>query len=221
MITAGIVAGGTGSRMGADIPKQFLELRGKPVIIHTAEVFLKHSKVDKVIIGVHPEWTGYMQELNEKYLNSAAVITSGGADRNDTIVNIIECAKRNGASDNDIMLTHDAVRPFVTERMISDSLAAMDDCIICTTAIPATDTIVVSEDGETAVDFPLRRTMFCVQTPQTFRIGKFMEMLSKIPLEERANITDACSLFHRNGIKVRLIKGDSANIKLTYPSDMK
>ena len=162
-----------------------------------------------------------MQELNEKYLNSAAVITSGGADRNDTIVNIIECAKRNGASDNDIMLTHDAVRPFVTERMISDSIAAMDDCIICTTAIPATDTIVVSEDGETAVDFPLRRTMFCVQTPQTFRIGKFMEMLSKIPLEERANITDACSLFHRNGIKVRLIKGDSANIKLTYPSDMK
>ena len=221
MIFAGIVAGGTGNRIGADIPKQFLDLDGKPIIIHTAQKFLSHPLVDKLIIGVHPDWTEHMEELNRKYLNSAALITPGGAERNDTIVRIIRCAFANGGEMEDILLTHDAVRPFVTERMITDSINAMDTCEICTTAVPATDTIVVSEDGESVSDFPLRKTMFCVQTPQTFKMQRFLEMLSLVPEEERALITDACKLFHMNGITVRLIKGDASNIKITYPSDLK
>ena len=152
---------------------------------------------------------------------SSVIITSGGSDRNDTIVNIIRCAYENGAADDDILLTHDAVRPYVTEKMISDSITAMNDCEICTAAVPATDTIVVSQDGDTVSEFPLRKTMYCVQTPQTFRIGAFLEMLSLVSPEEKALITDACKLFHMNGKSVKLISGDASNIKITYPSDLK
>lgn len=222
MATAAIVAGGKGTRMGGDIPKQFMELCGKPVIIHTIERFLKHQEVENVIVGINPHWHEYTEELVRKYFSGGVHITDGGADRNDTIVNIIKYAKEKlSAGDDEILLTHDAVRPFVTDRMISDSIAMMADCDICTAAITATDTMLVSADGITADDFPLRSTMFRVQTPQTFRIGGFIEMLDRVPTEQRAGITDACRLFHMNGKAVKLIRGDETNIKLTYPNDFR
>lgn len=223
MAAAAIVAGGIGSRMGnTALPKQFLELCGKPVIIHTIEGFLKHPNIEYVIVGINPDWHDYMQKLAEKYFSSSVYITDGGMDRNGTIENIIRFAKASlSASDDDILLTHDAVRPFVTEKMISDSIAAMNECEICTAAIPATDTIIVSEDGQTADSFPLRKTIYQVQTPQTFRLGSFMKMLSSLNVEERAAATDACRLFHDNGKEVRLIEGSASNIKITYPTDLK
>ncbi len=220
MAIAAIVAGGKGTRMGGDIPKQFMELRGKPVIIYTIEQFLKHDEIENVIVGINPQWHEYTEELVGKFFSGGVHITDGGADRNDTIVNIITYAKEKlSASEDEILLTHDAVRPFVTEKMISDSIAAMEDCDICTTAITATDTMLISSDGITADEFPLRSTMFRVQTPQTFRIGGFIEMLHRVPAEQRSGITDACRLYHINGKAVKLIEGAETNIKLTYPSD--
>ena len=220
MAIAGIVAGGTGSRMGSDIPKQFLDLDGKPVIIHTIEAFLKHEKIRMVIVGVNPEWTDHMRGLAEQYFNGGVYITPGGADRNGTIMNIISYAKESlSCSDDEIILTHDAVRPFVTKKMIDDSIAAMDSCDICTAAVAATDTMAVSENGVFVSDFPVRSTMFRVQTPQTFRTGDFIGMLDSVSIDDREKITDACKLFHMNGKKVRLIEGSERNIKLTFPSD--
>ena len=127
-------------------------------------------------------------------------------------MNIINYAKSlDGVSDDTIILTHDAVRPFVTDRMIDDSIAAMDNYAICTAAVPATDTIVVSENGQTVCDFPLRSTMYQVQTPQTFRIGDFVGVYSGLTV---------CKLFYRKGHEVGLIMGDQKNIKLTYPADL-
>lgn len=221
MVVVGIVAGGTGSRMGADIPKQMLDLCGRPVLIRTAEAFLKNKNVGHVIIGIHPDWFDEVKALTEKYLDGRVSVTVGGSDRNDTVMQIINHAKSlDDVHDNTIILTHDAVRPFVTNKMIDDSIAAMEKYAICTAAVPATDTIVVSENGRTVCGFPLRSTMYQVQTPQTFRIGDFIGVYSGLNEKEKSEITDVCKLFYRKGYEVGLIAGDQKNIKLTYPADM-
>lgn len=220
MALVGIVAGGVGSRMGGSMPKQFLDLCGEPVIIHTIRKFMLNDKISNVIVGINPDWYDYMEELADKYFSGSIHITKGGSDRNDTIKNIIRYAEEKlGAGDSEILLTHDAVRPFVDQKMINDSLAAMEYCDICTTALPATDTIVLSKDMKTVSDFPNRENMFRVQTPQTFRMGDFIKMLEMISSQDREKITDACKLFYMNGKKVYLIEGSERNIKLTYPSD--
>lgn len=226
MTAAGIVAGGNGSRMGGEMPKQFLELDGKPVVIYTAERFLSCSAIDIVIIGINPVWRDYMNELAEKYFpdNDRLIVVDGGADRNETIFNIISAAEKirvlsDNQDDEDIILTHDAVRPFVTEKMMLDSINAMKDCEICTAAIPATDTIISTESGENADEFPDRNKMRLVQTPQTFKIKTFKKVYAALSETERAAATDVCRLYHSLGYDVRIVDGNVANIKLTYPQD--
>ena len=222
MVIAGIVAGGSGRRMGGDIPKQFYELNGKPVIIYTTEVFLKHEKTDRIIIGINPDWADYTKALIKKYFpdNDNIFITDGGADRNETIMNMISFAKNVlSCDDRDIILTHDAVRPFVSSDIISESIAVMDECEICTAAIPETDTVIESEDGKTALAFPDRSRIFRVQTPQTFRLGTFADVYGSLSEQERAAAKDVCRLYKSKGYSVILINGDPSNIKLTYPQD--
>ena len=122
MIFAGILAGGIGSRMNiVDMPKQFLPLMGKAIIIHTMEKFLLCNQIDYIYVGVHSGWMTHMNDLIEKHLpmfKDKIVLTEGGEDRNDTIINIISAIESNHTvTDEDIILTHDAVRPFITPRL--------------------------------------------------------------------------------------------------------
>ena len=223
MIITGIVAGGTGSRMGAsDLPKQFMELGNRPLFIYTAEKFLKQS--DFIIIGMNKEWLKLAEFMLKKFLPDSKniFVTEGGSDRNGTVKNIIAFAREKlKCRHDDIILTHDGARPFVDERMISESISAIEKCDICTVAVPATDTIVVSADGEFAEDFPDRSKMFLVQTPQTFRTGDFDEIYHSLSGKEKKTATDVCRLFMAKGKKVMLIKGSAENIKITYAQDYK
>lgn len=219
MAIAGIVAGGTGSRMGADMPKQFLLLDGIPVIARTIEKFLAHKEISAVIVGVHPDYNEYMSELAKPWTDKKVTVINGGNDRNQTLCNIAQAALSLGFSPKEILVTHDAVRPFVNEKIISDSIRSMEKYEISTAAVPATDTILVSSDGKEADEFPLRSTMFQVQTPQSFRVGAFLEIYSSMTSQELSKATDACGLFMLCGKKVGITSGASENIKLTYPSD--
>ena len=118
MIYAGILAGGIGSRMNiSNMPKQFLNIGDKPIIIHTIEKFLLCNKIDKIYVGVNPDWNSYLVDIIEKdynYLVDKIVIVDGGKDRNSTILNVISAINNdNKITDDDILITHDAVRPFV------------------------------------------------------------------------------------------------------------
>ncbi|MBR1751654.1 MAG: D-ribitol-5-phosphate cytidylyltransferase, partial [Ruminococcus sp.] len=151
MIYAAIVAGGTGSRMGADRPKQFLMLCGKPVLIHTIEKFLSCPEIDRVYVGVHKDWIGELDKMcRAAGLDTDKIsLLSGGASRDDTIRLIIErISDENEISDSDIILTHDGVRPFVSQKEIRDSIEAMERCGGTTLCLPSTDTLLYSEDGE-------------------------------------------------------------------------
>lgn len=225
MVIAGIVAGGIGSRMGQNImPKQFLNIAGKPIIVHTIEKFLASPEITSVIVGVHPEWMHVMNDLVDKYFveEKRLLILSGGQNRNETIKNIVEGAKQFfGADENTILVSHDAVRPFLSLRIIEDNIKAAEEYGVCDTVVCATDTIVQAEEEGFITDIPVRKTMYQGQTPQSFKIGIFDEVYNSMTKEELDIVTDACKMFFMRGYKVKLVEGDVSNFKVTYPFDLK
>ena len=225
MIVAGIVAGGIGSRMGnSTVPKQFLSLAGKPIIIHTLEKFLACNEVDLVVVGVHVDWQPYLEDLIKKYLTEQdrIFVTAGGENRNETINNIIaEAGNHIELKEDTIFVTHDAVRPFLSLRIIEDNIKAVKDGGVCDTVIPATDTIVCSVDSKVVSDIPVRSEMYQGQTPQSFTYGAFRKVFDSMTQEELGMVTDACKMFHLRNYDVKLVKGDIANMKITYPLDYK
>lgn len=224
MIFAGIAAGGTGSRMGADIPKQFIELKGKPIIIRTAEKFLSDNRIEKIYLGVHRDWTAYTQDLIEKYIipKERICVIQGGTDRNSTVLEIIKKISEDyGISSDDIILTHDAVRPFVTDRIINDNIETALSGKPCTTAVKATDTILYSENGAEIEKTLKRSCLYHAQTPQSFNIQTFVNAYSKLTDQQKCSLTDACGVFNGAGIPVSIVNGDLSNIKITTPCDLK
>lgn len=225
MVIAGIVAGGVGTRMGQNImPKQFLNIAGKPIIVHTIEKFLASPQIDGIVVGVHAEWMHVMNDLLDKYFigESGIVVVPGGKNRNETIKNIVNGARENfKADENTILVSHDAVRPFLSLRIIEDNVKAAEKFGVCDTVVGSTDTIVQSEEDGFITNIPVRSTMYQGQTPQSFRIGLFEEVYSSMTEEELDIVTDACKMFFMRGHKVRLVEGDVSNFKVTYPFDLK
>ena len=226
MIYAGILAGGTGTRMGIqDMPKQFLPLGDKPIIIHTVEKFLFVPNIDIVYVAVHPDWVSHFNDLLEKYIvtNKEKIrVVSGGGNRNDSILSIIVDIKRGSDySDKDVLITHDAVRPFVSYRMIVDNIEAMTTYDVADTVVMANDTIVESVDGKVISSIPNRTHMYQGQTPQTFKIQAFTDLYDSLSDEVKEILTDACKVFVVNNVDVALVKGEYSNIKITTVTDLK
>ncbi len=224
MIFAGILAGGTGTRMNiTNMPKQFLMLGSKPIIIHTLEKFLLSSKLDYVYVGVHNDWITYCKELIDQYIKygkEKVRVVEGGNDRNGTIMNIVsDIEKEFGESDNNIIVTHDAVRPFVTLKIIEKNIDAAIEYGACDTVIPASDTIVESKDCCNISEIPNRKYLYQGQTPQSFRIGLIKKLYQELSDEEKNILTDACKICVIKEQKVHLVEGDTLNIKITTIND--
>lgn len=227
MIFGAIVAGGVGNRMNlSGLPKQFLPLgkSEKPIIIHTLEKFLLCDRIDCICLGVHKDWTGYSEELLEKYkINTEKIlITEGGSDRNITIMNIIDAIEsKYGENPNHIIVTHDAVRPFVTLKMIEKNIDAVIECGACDTVVSAIDTIIESTDKTHITSVPDRKLMYQGQTPQSFNMTTLKNLYNDLSEQEKDILTDACRIFVFRNKPVKLVKGDTFNIKITNQSDYK
>jgi 2-C-methyl-D-erythritol 4-phosphate cytidylyltransferase len=226
MIFAAILAGGSGTRMDLDnLPKQFLPLAGKPILIHTVEKFCLCARFDAIYVGVHADWVGHSRELLQKHgLDRFPInVLAGGATRTDTIVALIDAIEADHGSDAEhIVVTHDSVRPFVKLSTIEDNIEAALAYGACDTVLPASDTIVRSDDEDAFIyHIPTRSRMYQGQTPQSFQIRAFRESLATLDGEKRARLTDACGVLVEAGRSVRLVQGDVTNIKLTTIMDYK
>ena len=223
MIYAAVLAGGIGSRMqNTDMPKQFLELNGKPIIIHTVEKMLMNTRIDRLYIGINPNWLSFCEDLVAKHFgkNDKIVVVAGGTDRNGTIINIINAIKSaNSISDDDIIVTHDAVRPFLTQRIIDDNIDAALEYGACDTVVKASDTIVRSEEGDFITEIPSRDPLYQGQTPQSFNIKLLQACFDEMTDEERAILTDACKICVLKNRPVRLVEGEVLNFKITTIGD--
>lgn len=223
MIYGAILAGGVGSRMGnVDKPKQFLHIGEKPILVHTIEKFIINDAFEKVIVLCPEQWVAYTKDTLNKYLPNIEIdVSVGGDTRNGTIVNAINhIEKKYGLDEETVLVTHDAVRPFVTQRIIDENIAFAKEGIPCDTMIPASDTIVESIDGEYIESIPNRAHFYQGQTPQSFKAKDFLELYESLSEEEKDVLTDAAKVFVMKGRKVAVVNGETFNIKVTYPYDL-
>ncbi|MBQ9659240.1 MAG: 2-C-methyl-D-erythritol 4-phosphate cytidylyltransferase [Clostridia bacterium] len=221
---AGVLAGGVGKRMGrTDLPKQFLMLGNKPILIHTLEQFLICNDIDKIILAVPQNWKSYSEDLVKKYCDSKKIdIICGGETRNDTILNICNHIKNTYEfNEYDVILTHDSVRPFITQRIIKENITECKNADAVDTVIPAADTIVEAKDKKRISNIPIRDYMFLGQTPQTFKVQTFIDVYNALSDEEKDILTDACKMFVIKEKDVKIVKGESYNLKITTPYDLK
>lgn len=225
MIYAVIAAGGIGSRMGnLEKPKQYLTLRNKPIIVHTVEKFYVNSAFKKIIILCPDQWVSYTKNILAKHLpeNERVTVLKGGSTRNETIMNAVRYIEEtDGLDDETVIVTHDAVRPFVSARIIDENIDAAIRFGATDTVVPATDTIVESADKETISSIPDRSRLYQGQTPQAFKAKKLKELYESLTDDEKSILTDACKIFSMKGFPVRLIQGEVHNIKITYPYDLR
>ena len=225
---AGILAGGSGTRMGAtERPKQFLRLGrdGKPIIVHTLEAFLASDLIDAIVVASPESWLEYTRVLVAENFGADDAqrihVIVGGAQRSDSLENICLFIEREfGLTSDDVLVSHDAVRPFVTQRIIEENVryAREDGCV--DTVVPATDTIVVSAAGEFIDQIPQRSHYYQGQTPQSFFIEEYRTLYAQLSAQQRAELTDACKVYTVLGKPVRLVMGEYSNIKITTPHDI-
>lgn len=226
MVFGAIVAGGVGNRMGnLERPKQYLMLGDKPVIVHTVQRFLRNGEFEHLIVPCPKVWMEHTNSLMKKYFPETKehiTVIEGGDTRNETIMNAIAFIEQNyGLDEETLIVTHDSVRPFLTDRIIQENIEYGKKYGAADTVIPATDTIVTSKDGVIISDIPDRKKMYQGQTPQTFRAKKLRELYSSLTREEKEILTDASKIYVIKGEKVYLVNGEVFNIKITYPYDLR
>ena len=226
MIYAGILAGGKGTRMGrTELPKQFLTIGTKPIIVHTIEQFIISNQIDRIIVATPENWKSYTEDIIEKYYpNDERInVVVGGNTRNETIINICKFIKEESKGGENIILTHDAVRPFITQRIINDNVKAMLDETVdaVDTVMPAYDTIVESSNNDIITNIPIRDHMYQGQTPQTFRVNELMDTYNSLTDDEKAILTDAAKIYLLKNKKIRIVEGETFNMKVTTQYDLK
>lgn len=224
MIYAEILAGGIGTRMGnVELPKQFLKVADKPIIIHTLEKFINNSKIDNIIICCPKNWITYMNDLLFKYFSNEKIeVVEGGSTRYETLINGCKyIEEKYGLNDEDIVVTHDSVRPFLTQRIIDENIEALKDCSAVNTVVPDIDTIVESIDGEEISSIPNRTYMYQGQSPQSFYIKEFIDLYNSLTEKEKETLTDACKIYSLKNKKVKIVKGETYNFKITNIYDLK
>lgn len=224
MIYGVILAGGIGSRMGnKEKPKQYINIGDKPIIVHTIEKFCLCSEFQEIIILCPKDWIEYTKGLVKKYVSETdrIAVIEGGETRNETIMNSIAYIEETGTLDDDtVIVTHDAVRPFVTYRIIKENIEAAMRWGACDTVIPATDTIVESQDGQVISDIPNRAVLYQGQTPQSFKAVMLRDLYNSLTDEEKDVLTDAAKICVIKDRKVQLVRGENSNVKITYPYDL-
>lgn len=217
-----IFAGGSGARMGAGIPKQFIEVNGKPIIIHTLEIFEDHPSIDEIYVACKEDCISQLEKYCRRFLiTKVTKIVPGGATGQDSIYNALRAAKENN-DDDTVVLIHDGVRPCITKDVINANIQSVKEHGSAITCTALYETPVTSHDGYTIDDVPDRSKFFTAQAPQSFCLGDVLSAHEKTRKvnPDYSGIVDTCSLMKSLGIDVKLISGPRGNIKVTTPEDI-
>lgn len=214
-----IFAGGSGNRMNTTSrPKQFLQLHGKEIIVYTLENFQNHKEIDNIVVACKADWIDYMHQLVEKYnLTKVHWIVEGGETGQQSIYNGLAELEKHCHEDS-IVLIHDGVRPFVSERLISDCIESVHRYGSAITVVPAIETIVTIENGQiqTITD---RSKCFHAKAPQCFIQGELLATHRQAQQEGNTNTIDSASLMKQYGHSLYTVEGNYDNIKITTPAD--
>ncbi|HCT63756.1 MAG TPA: 2-C-methyl-D-erythritol 4-phosphate cytidylyltransferase [Lachnospiraceae bacterium] len=209
-----IVAAGSGKRMGGDISKQFLILGEKPIIVHTVKKFEEIKEIEEIVLVTAKPYIQYVEGLKIEYGWKKVTVVEGGKERYNSVLKGIYELR----DDTEIVLIHDGVRPFVTEKNILDVVKKADATGACILAVPVKDTIKAVDENGMVVSTPDRNTLWSVQTPQGFRLDLLKKAYKSI--ENFETITDDAMVMEKAGYNVAVVMGSYQNIKITTPDDL-
>lgn len=216
-----ILAGGIGLRMKSDIPKQYILVKNKPIIVYSLEIFERHKDIDKIIIVVNEKWKSYVEECVDKYkISKVCGYALAGQTRQHSIYNGLKYINKN-LKDTDICIIHDAVRPLVSDEIISEIIIGAIEEDGAMPVISVKDTIYQSIDGKNINNLLKRTELFSGQAPESFKFKKYFEAHNIVSDEEITNMTGSSEIAFRYGMNIRLINGSEANLKITTIEDLK
>lgn len=220
MNIAMLLAGGSGNRMHQDIPKQFLTVNEKPVIIYTLEAFQKHPAIDGIIVVCIEGWEqvlwAYVRQFNLDKVIS--IVRGGDCGQNSIYRGLKEI--RNHYGTDDIVLIHDAIRPMVSEEIISDCISKTMEYGSAIACIPCAEAMLVTENQEVSSRIFNRDHLKRTQTPQGFKVGELLDIHERALASGNTNSTASCTLMIEMGKEVHFSKGSEKNIKLTTVEDI-
>ena len=222
MNLAVVLSGGTGTRMGLEIPKQYQVIAGKPVIVHTLEQFEQLTEVDSVIVVASPEWERQILEWKTSYMFSKIwKIASAGPDRQQSIRNGLIAAKSLMQTNPGGVIIQDAARPLTSQDLLKRLIQTLDDAPAVMPVLPVTDTTYISRDGQWVDGLMDRKTLFAGQAPEAFHYWPYLKLYEETAIEILSAMSGSCQLPYSRGWKVKMIPGDPENIKITYATDLK
>ena len=216
-----IFAGGVGSRMHSkDVPKQFLEIHNKPIIIHTLEYFEHNDEIDAVVISCVGEWIPYLEKLLYQYrIEKVKRVVRGGATGQLSIYNGLLAAKEVAAGQKAIVLIHDGVRPLINEKLLSVNIESVKKYGSAITSGIVKETIVVIDEDGMVEQVPSRDRSRVAKAPQSFRLEEILAVHERALSEGIDNSIDSCTLMQSYGYKLHMVDGPYENIKITTPDD--
>ena len=217
MISAIILAGGKGKRMRSAISKQFIDIKGKPIIYYTLKKFSENKKIDNIIVVLPEDEVKYFKEnILKKYELRINKIVIGGKERQDSVYNALKSLKN---SSTDIVLIHYGARPFISERIINEGIKFAEIYGAAAPGVMPKDTIKVKNEKNFSVDTPNRANLVSIQTPQVFKFDEILECHEKIRYNGE-KVTDDTMVVEKYGYSVYLYDGEYTNIKVTTPEDL-
>ena len=216
-----LTAAGSGTRMQLNIPKQFIHVDDKPVIVYTMEAFQNHPSIDAIIVVTIDSWSDVLWAYAKQFgITKLKWVVPGGDSGQESIRKGLDVLKRE-LSDEDVVLVHDGNRPLVSSQIISDSLATFSKYGSAVAAIPCTEVVFESDDGLTSMVSTERERLLRTQTPHTYRIGDLYGAHLEAQSRGLTNTAASCMLMKELGRMTYFSKGSEENLKITTPEDLK
>lgn len=222
MNIAVVFAGGVGKRMGnTDKPKQFIEVCGKPIIIHTLEIFQKNKNIDYIIVACKLEWIGYLENLLKEYeINKVTKVVPGGETGQMSIFNGLKCAKEMYDDKDTIVLIHDGVRPFINNELIDNNIKNVKEKGSAISSVYTTETTILIDEEENITNVVDRKKSLVAKAPQSFYLNDIYIAHKKAQEDGITDFIDSCTLMGYYGQKLSVVLTDYDNIKITTIKDV-
>ncbi|MGN0017870.1 MAG: 2-C-methyl-D-erythritol 4-phosphate cytidylyltransferase [Candidatus Gastranaerophilaceae bacterium] len=212
-----VLASGTGERFGENIPKQFYKFEGKTILEHSLDAFEQNKNIDEIILVTNPQFRDLAEDIlkNNDYKKITKVLNGGKTRVESSYIGT------SAADNNSNVLIHDAVRAFVTQKIINDNVEALKNYQAVGTAIDTVDTIIQVDEDNIITNIPQRKSLKRVQTPQSFRV-ELIQKAHKLAMEDKnASFTDDCGLILKyNLAPIHIVEGDEINLKITQKDDL-
>ena len=220
MNVAIILAGGIGKRMGSSVPKQFIEVNGKPIIAYSIENFQRNPRIDKIVVVCVKDWIDRLKEIIEKYsMSKVEWIIEGGSTGHDSIRNGVFFLK-DKLSPDDYIIVHDAVRPILPQKAIDEVIRVAHEKGNASSSIVCHPPIVYTEDFESGITDVDREHVMLTASPQAFKYSLALKCYEQAERENRHDFTFTSSLLIHCGERVYFAKGTTSNIKITTKEDI-